>query len=46
VCLIRIKAIGKKNGCEAESHIELIDYFDEKTGFSAMERVRDAVQQS
>lgn len=38
VCLIRIKAIGKKNGSDAESHIELIDYFDEKTGFSAMER--------
>jgi lysine 6-dehydrogenase len=36
--LVRIKAVGKKDGRDAEAIVELIDYFDEETGFTAMER--------
>ena len=36
--IIRIKVVGKKGGRQAEAHLELIDYFDEETGFTAMER--------
>ena len=36
--VIRVKCIGKKNGRKAESIVELIDHYDEKTGFTAMER--------
>jgi lysine 6-dehydrogenase len=38
VVVIRIRAIGKKDGRQASVTLELIDYFDEKTGFTAMER--------
>ena len=31
-------AVGKKNGRDAEAIVEVIDYFDEATGFTAMER--------
>lgn len=36
--IVRVKATGKKGGRDAESFVELIDYFDEQTGFTAMER--------
>jgi lysine 6-dehydrogenase len=36
--VIRVKCIGKKDGRQAESIVELIDYYDEETGFTAMER--------
>jgi lysine 6-dehydrogenase len=36
--IIRIKAIGENEGRPAEATVELFDYFDESTGFSAMER--------
>ena len=36
--IIRVKAVGKKNGREAEAIVEVIDYLDEETGFTAMER--------
>jgi lysine 6-dehydrogenase len=36
--LVRIKAMGKKDERDAEAVVELIDYFDEETGFTAMER--------
>jgi len=36
--IVRVKAMGKKDGREAEALVELIDYYDEGTGFSAMER--------
>lgn len=36
--IVRIKATGKKDGKEAEVLIEVIDYHDDVTGFSAMER--------
>ena len=36
--LLRVKAVGKKAGRPAEAVVELIDRFDDATGFSAMER--------
>jgi lysine 6-dehydrogenase len=36
--IIRVKALGKLAGRQAESLVELIDYADEQTGFTAMER--------
>ena len=36
--IIRVKAIGKKGGHPAEALVEVIDYFDDNTGFTAMER--------
>jgi lysine 6-dehydrogenase len=38
IVIVRTKAVGKKDGREAEAVVELIDRFDEKTGFTAMER--------
>lgn len=36
--IIKIKATGLKDGAPAEAMVEVIDYYDETTGFSAMER--------
>ncbi len=36
--IVRVKCLGKKSGKSAESLVEVIDYFDNKTGFTAMER--------
>jgi lysine 6-dehydrogenase len=36
--VVRVKAVGKKDGRDAEALVELVDYFDEETGFTAMER--------
>ncbi|OQY22381.1 MAG: hypothetical protein B6I35_06145 [Anaerolineaceae bacterium 4572_32.2] len=36
--IVRVKATGKKDGRDAESLVEVIDYYDEETGFTAMER--------
>jgi lysine 6-dehydrogenase len=36
--IVRVKAIGKKGEKEAEAIIQVIDRYDEKTGFTAMER--------
>jgi lysine 6-dehydrogenase len=36
--IVRVKALGKKDGQEAEALVEMIDYFDDETGFTAMER--------
>jgi len=36
--IVRVKAIGEIDGCPAEALVELVDYFDETTGFTAMER--------
>lgn len=38
IVLVRVKAVGKKAGRPAEALVELVDRFDEKTGFTAMER--------
>jgi len=39
VALMRVKCLGKAGGKEAEAVIELVDYYDEKTGFTAMQRL-------
>ena len=36
--VIKIKCLGLKDGKEAEVVLDLIDYYDESTGFTAMER--------
>jgi lysine 6-dehydrogenase len=36
--IVRVKGLGKKDGQDAEALVELIDYFNEETGFTAMER--------
>lgn len=36
--IVKVKAIGEKDGKPAEALVELIDYYDEKTGFTAMQR--------
>jgi lysine 6-dehydrogenase len=39
VCVIRVVGYGKKDGKETTVTIDLIDYYDEETGFIAMERL-------
>jgi lysine 6-dehydrogenase len=39
ICVIRVVGYGKKDGEEATVTIDLIDYCDEETGFTAMERL-------
>jgi lysine 6-dehydrogenase len=36
--IVRVTVVGKKDGQDATASVELIDYFDEETGFTAMER--------
>ncbi len=38
LCIVRVKALGEKAGRDAESFVQMIDYHDEETGFTAMER--------
>jgi len=38
VCAIRIRATGLKGGRPAEALVEMMDFYDEETGFTAMER--------
>jgi lysine 6-dehydrogenase len=39
VCVMRTKSVGVKGGAEVEAVIELIDHYDEETGFTAMQRL-------
>jgi len=39
VCIIRAHVKGKKNGQPTEAVVEVIDYYDEATGFTAMQRM-------
>ena len=39
VCIVRAHAKGKKNGLPTEAVVEVIDYYDESTGFTAMQRM-------
>jgi lysine 6-dehydrogenase len=39
VCIVRARAVGTKDGAPAETAAEIIDYYDEATGFSAMQRL-------
>ena len=36
--IVRVKAVGKKDVRDAGAMVELIDYFDQETHFTAMER--------
>jgi lysine 6-dehydrogenase len=36
--IVRVKASGEKDGKDAEALVEVIDYYDEDSGFTAMER--------
>jgi lysine 6-dehydrogenase len=36
--IVRVKACGKKAGRPADAWVEMIDYYDPETGFTAMER--------
>jgi lysine 6-dehydrogenase len=38
VCLIRARATGRKDGRPATAQVDLVDRYDEATGFTAMER--------
>ena len=38
IVLVRVKALGKKDNKPAQALVELVDYFDAETGFTAMER--------
>jgi lysine 6-dehydrogenase len=38
VVVLRIRATGRKDGEPAEAVVELMDFYDEETGFTAMER--------
>jgi lysine 6-dehydrogenase len=38
VCLIHVRATGLKDGQPAEAVVDVVDYADEETGFTAMER--------
>ncbi len=38
VCVIRVVARGRRNGEPSEAVVELIDYYDDATGFTAMQR--------
>jgi len=39
VCVERVRALGTKDGIPAEVLVDLIDWYDEATGFTAMERL-------
>jgi saccharopine dehydrogenase-like NADP-dependent oxidoreductase len=39
--IVRVKALGKKDGRQAEAIVEMIDTYDEVTGFTAMGAARD-----
>lgn len=38
VCVIRVKAVGTQERQPAEAVVDLVDYYDEATGFTAMQR--------
>jgi lysine 6-dehydrogenase len=39
VCVIRTKCVGERDGRPAEATVELLDFYDEVTGFTAMQRL-------
>jgi lysine 6-dehydrogenase len=38
VCIMRTEAVGEKDGIPTKAVVETLEYFDEKTGFYAMEK--------
>jgi lysine 6-dehydrogenase len=39
VCVMRVKAVGATRGKQAEATVDLVDRYDPKTGFTAMQRL-------
>ncbi len=39
ICVMRVRGVGKKDGKEATLYIDLVDRYDEETGFTSMERL-------
>lgn len=39
VCVERVRCLGRKDGRPAESVVDLVDFYDEATGFTSMERL-------
>ena len=39
VCVMRVTGTGRKAGREARATVELVDHYDEATGFTAMQRL-------
>jgi len=39
ICVIRVKCIGEKEDKKAEAVVDLIDLYDEATGFTSMQRI-------
>jgi lysine 6-dehydrogenase len=39
IAIIRVKAVGRKSGKNTTMLIDLLDYYDDTTGFTAMERL-------
>lgn len=39
ICVMRVKGIGTTKGRRAEALVELVDRYDERTGFTAMQRL-------
>ena len=39
IAIMRVRCIGEHKGRAVEARVELIDYYDEKTGFTAMQRL-------
>lgn len=39
IAIIRIKCIGEKEGKNVQAIVELLDFYDEETGFTAMQRL-------
>jgi len=39
VCVMRVKGVGRTKGKRAEATVELVDHFDPRTGFTAMQRL-------
>ena len=38
VCILRVRVVGTRDGRRTEAEVELVDYYDEATGFTAMQR--------
>jgi lysine 6-dehydrogenase len=39
VCVEHVRAVGQRDGRPAEAVVDLVDYYDPATGFTAMERL-------
>ena len=39
ICVMRVKGIGERDGVPTQAVVDLVDRFDEQTGFTAMQRL-------